>query len=72
MNIPVFEGQRIVAVAGVGNKLADYDERDMRQLQLLMDGWWRIVVNKQFELNWPPPKIKPRRPTRQRAGSWRT
>jgi PAS domain S-box-containing protein len=50
MNIPVFDGQRIVAVAGVGNKPADYDERDMRQLQLLMDGWWRIVVNKQFEL----------------------
>ena len=50
MNIPVFDGNRIVAVAGVGNKPADYDERDMRQLQLLMDGWWRIVTKKQFEL----------------------
>ena len=50
MNIPVFDGQRIVAVAGVGNKSVDYDERDVRQLQLLMDGWWRIVIQKQFEL----------------------
>ena len=25
MNIPVFDGRRIVAVAGVGNKPADYD-----------------------------------------------
>jgi PAS domain S-box-containing protein len=50
MNIPVFDGQRIVAIAGVGNKPADYDERDLRQLQLLMEGWWRIATNKQFEM----------------------
>ena len=48
MNIPVFDGRRIVAVAGVGNKPADYDD-DLRQLQLLMDGWWRIVTRKEFE-----------------------
>ena len=49
MNIPVFDGDRIVAVAGVGNKPADYDEQDVRQLQLLMDGWWRIVSRQRAE-----------------------
>ena len=49
MNIPVFDGDRIVAVAGVGNKPTDYDERDVRQLQLLMDGWWRILSRQRAE-----------------------
>jgi PAS domain S-box-containing protein len=44
LNIPVFSGQRIVAVAGVGNKRKEYDESDVRQLQLLMEGWWQIVI----------------------------
>jgi PAS domain S-box-containing protein len=47
MNIPVFEGERIVAVAGVGNKPTDYQSRDVRQLQLFMDGWQHIVQRKQ-------------------------
>ena len=43
LNIPVFDGDRIVAVAGVGNKDEDYDESDVRQLTLLMNGmWWQI------------------------------
>lgn len=43
MNVPVFEGDRIVLVAGVGNKAADYDEMDIRQLTLLMNGMWDII-----------------------------
>ena len=43
VNIPVFDGDRIVAVAGVGNKEEEYDESDVRQLTLLMNGmWWQI------------------------------
>ncbi len=43
LNIPVFDGDRIVAVAGVGNKDEDYDESDVHQLTLLMNGmWWQI------------------------------
>jgi PAS domain S-box-containing protein len=49
MNIPVFDGDHIVAVAGVGNKGADYNEGDIRQLQLLMQGWWQIVVRRRAE-----------------------
>ena len=43
LNIPVFDGDHIVAVAGVGNKDEEYDESDVRQLTLLMNGmWWQI------------------------------
>ncbi|MFZ5450855.1 MAG: GAF domain-containing protein [Thermodesulfobacteriota bacterium] len=43
LNLPVFDGDRIVAVAGVGNKDEEYDEADVRQLTLLMNGmWWQI------------------------------
>jgi PAS domain S-box-containing protein len=49
MNIPVFDGDHIVAVAGVGNKGTDYNEGDVRQLQLLMQGWWQIVIRKRAE-----------------------
>ena len=49
MNVPVFDGDRIVIVAGVGNKDTDYDESDVRQLTLLMSGMWRIVRRKRAE-----------------------
>ena len=46
MNAPVFEGQRIVAGAGVGNKDAPYDESDVVQVRLLMMGMWRLIQRK--------------------------
>jgi two-component system sensor histidine kinase/response regulator len=49
MNVPVFDGDRIVAVAGLGNKDGDYDESDVRQLTLLMQGMWRLIQRKQAE-----------------------
>ena len=49
MNIPVFEGKRIVAVAGVGNKETQYDESDVRELTLLMQGMWRLLQRKEAD-----------------------
>ncbi|WP_445476356.1 PAS domain-containing sensor histidine kinase [Methanococcoides methylutens] len=49
MNIPVFDGKRIVVVAGVGNKDEEYDGSDVRQLTLLMEGMWRIIQRKRSE-----------------------
>jgi PAS domain S-box-containing protein len=49
VNIPVFDGDHIVAIAGVGNKEVNYDEGDIRQLQILMQGWWQIVIRKRVE-----------------------
>lgn len=49
MNIPVFDGERIVAVAGVGNKKAPYVESDVNQLTLLMQGMWQLLQRKQAD-----------------------
>jgi len=49
MNTPVFEGSRIVIVAGVGNKAEEYDQGDVQQLTLLMEGMWRLIERKQAE-----------------------
>jgi len=43
VNVPVFEGSRIVMVAGVGNKTEEYDKNDVQQLTLLMEGMWRML-----------------------------
>jgi PAS domain S-box-containing protein len=43
MNVPVFSGDKIVAVAGVGNKDSDYTPGDTRQLSLLMNGMWSLL-----------------------------
>lgn len=50
MHVPVFDGDRIVAVAGVGNKTEDYDTSDVRQLNLLMDGMWKMIHRKRSEV----------------------
>jgi PAS domain S-box-containing protein len=49
LNLPVFDGDRIVAVGGVGNKGEPYGESDVRQLTLLMEGMWRLVKHKRAE-----------------------
>ena len=49
MNAPIFEGERIVAVAGVGNKEQPYDDTDVRQLTLLMQGMWRLIQRRRAE-----------------------
>lgn len=49
LNIPVFDGERIIAVAGVGNKDDEYDDSDVRQLKLLMQGMWRLILRKWTE-----------------------
>lgn len=49
MNAPIFDGEQIVIVAGVGNKAEAYDETDVQQLTLLMQGLWRIIERKQAE-----------------------
>lgn len=49
MAVPLFDEGKIVAVAAVGNKSNDYDEQDIRQLQLLIEGMWQITKRKQAE-----------------------
>jgi two-component system, sensor histidine kinase and response regulator len=49
LTIPVFSGDKIVAVVAVANKEIDYDESDIRQLTLLMDSVWKIVLRRKAE-----------------------
>lgn len=49
LSIPVFDDDTIVALAGVGNKAMPYNESDIRQLQLMMDGMWKIIQKNRSE-----------------------
>ncbi|HDP80978.1 MAG TPA: PAS domain S-box protein [Spirochaetes bacterium] len=49
MNIPIFDGDAIVGVAGVANKEDEYNETDVRQLALLMQGMWQLLRRKKYE-----------------------
>lgn len=44
--VPVFRGNRIVAILGVGNKPANYEERDVFMVSLLADLAWDIAEQK--------------------------
>lgn len=43
MTVPVYSGERIIAVAGVANKKSGYTDADVRMLTHLMDSAWKIV-----------------------------
>jgi light-regulated signal transduction histidine kinase (bacteriophytochrome) len=43
MVVPILDGERIVALAGVGNKATEYDKSDERQIVLLLSGMWGYV-----------------------------
>lgn len=49
LGIPVFDGEHIVAVAGVANKVNDYDESDIRAIESMMNDTWRLLRQKQNE-----------------------
>ncbi|MBU2549394.1 MAG: PAS domain S-box protein [Proteobacteria bacterium] len=49
MSVPVFDDGRIVAVAGVADKEEPYDETDIRQLRLLMEGMWQLIQRRKSE-----------------------
>lgn len=47
MSVPVFIDDKIVAVAGFGNKEADYDQTDVEEMSLLMSGVWNAVQRRE-------------------------
>ncbi len=47
--VPVFRGEKVVAILGVGNKKNNYNEKDIEILQKLADLAWETVVRKQAE-----------------------
>ena len=49
MAVPLFEREKVVALAAVGNKREDYGEQDVKQLQLLIEGMWQILKRREAE-----------------------
>ncbi len=49
LGVPVIEEGRVRVLLGVGNKLGDYDESDVHELQLIGDDLWRIVMRRRAE-----------------------
>lgn len=43
MVVPIFDNEKIVALAGVGNKASEYNKSDERQVLLLLSGMWGCV-----------------------------
>ncbi len=50
MSIPMFVDNKIVAVVGFGNKDFDYDDADVYEMIMLMNGVWLAVENKNSQL----------------------
>lgn len=48
-SVPVFSEGRIVAVVGFANRAAEYTDRDVNQMTMMMDSVWKIVERKQAE-----------------------
>jgi len=51
LTYPVMEGERIVAVVGVANKVEPYDDIDETQLAHLLQGTWQIVQRNRAEMS---------------------
>lgn len=49
LSIPVFDNDKIVAVVGVANKANPYDQGDLLQLTLMMEGLWKIAARLKLE-----------------------
>ena len=65
MSVPVFDGEKIVAIIGVGNKEEPYIETDVKQLMIFMDNMWRILKQKQSEIKLKYSESKYRRAYKQ-------
>ncbi len=50
LRAPAFNGDNIVAWISVGNKREDYNDSDIRQLHLMMDGMWKILQGKKAQI----------------------
>jgi PAS domain S-box-containing protein len=47
--VPVFRGNKIVAILGIGNKPGDYDQRDIEVVSMIADLAWDITEQKSAE-----------------------
>ena len=50
LSSPVFVNDKVVALICVGNKQTNYNDSDVRQLHLMMDGMWKILNGKKAQI----------------------
>ncbi|MGB3209715.1 MAG: cache domain-containing protein [Desulforhopalus sp.] len=46
LDVPIYNDGKIVVVAGVSNNVEEYDNSDIRQMTMLLEGMWLHVLNK--------------------------
>ncbi len=49
VSVPIVHKNRVEAISGVANKETLYNDSDVRQLQLFMDGVWKIIERKRAQ-----------------------
>lgn len=49
LSVPIFDGDKIVAVAGVGNKEEPYNDFDITQFTLFMNNMWSTIKRNRME-----------------------
>lgn len=49
MNVPIFNHGKAILVVGMGNKRTNYTATDLKQLNLLAQGMWRLIQRKKAE-----------------------
>jgi diguanylate cyclase (GGDEF)-like protein/PAS domain S-box-containing protein len=49
LSVPVIEGNKVVMLAGVGNKPQDYDGTDVETLQLIANEIWRLLQRRRAQ-----------------------
>lgn len=47
--VPIFRGEKITAILGIGNKATDYDQRDIETVTIIADLAWEIAERKRTE-----------------------
>ena len=50
LGMPVMEGGAVRLLIGVGNKATDYDDSDVKELQLIGNDLWAIIMRRRAEL----------------------
>ncbi len=49
ISLPIFEGDHLVMLAGVGNKDSGYDEFDVETLEMITNEMWRVILRIRLE-----------------------
>jgi len=50
ISVPILRNEKVVAIIGVGNKAADYDQQDVEVVSLLANEAWDLVLRLRAEM----------------------